>query len=63
VRSEFDEQTAWLQELKEDLQRRVERAAAAPGDPLVLDTNVFLEFQSSDSIDWLALADANRSDL
>jgi rRNA-processing protein FCF1 len=55
VRAEIGQQTSWLEALRDDLQLRIDRVAAAPGDPTVLDTNVLLEFVPPVQIDWTAV--------
>src|SRR5206468_4308224 len=55
VRAEIDQQTSWLADFRDDLQVRIARVVAAPGDPTVLDTNVLLEFVPPAQIDWTAV--------
>jgi hypothetical protein len=55
VQAEIDRQTRWLEALRNDLQQRIHRAAAAHGAPAVVDTNVFLEFMPPAQIDWRSL--------
>jgi predicted ribonuclease YlaK len=55
VRAEIEQQTRWLEALRDDLQVRIDRMAGAPGDPTVLDTNVLLEFVPAAQIDWTAV--------
>ncbi len=54
-RAEIEQQTRWLEALRDDLRLRITRMAGAPGDPTVLDTNVPLEFGPAAQIDWTAL--------
>lgn len=51
VRAEIAQQTSWLESLRDDLQLRIDRVAAAPGDPTILDTNVLLEFVPPPQVD------------
>jgi hypothetical protein len=55
VQAEIDRQTRWLEAMRVDLQQRIDRAAAAPGDPAVIDTNILLEFMPPAQIDWRSL--------
>jgi len=55
VQSEVDRQANWLEVLQRDLQARIARAAAAPGQPAVIDTNVLLEFQAPAQVDWCSI--------
>jgi hypothetical protein len=41
--------------MRVDLQQRIDRAASAPGDPAVIDTNILLEFMPPAQIDWRSL--------
>jgi hypothetical protein len=52
VRAEIAQQTNWLESLRDDLRRRIDRVAAAPGDPTILDTNVLLEYLPPVQVDW-----------
>jgi rRNA-processing protein FCF1 len=60
VQAEVDQQTSWLQELRDDVQRRLDRSTAAQGDPAVVDTNVLLEFEPPQSVDWPAVTGSNQ---
>lgn len=55
VQSEVDRQANWLEVIQRDLQARIARAAAAPGQPAVIDTNVLLEFQAPAQVDWRSI--------
>jgi hypothetical protein len=61
VRAEITQQTSWLESLRDDLQLRVDRVAAAPGDPTILDTNVLLQFVPPAQVDWIAITGSYRS--
>jgi len=52
IDSEIARQAVSLEGLRDDLQRRLERARAAPGALAVLDTNVLLHHQLPDSVAW-----------
>lgn len=52
IDSEIARQIRILESLRDDLQRRVERARAAPGAITILDTNVLLHHQLPDSVAW-----------
>lgn len=52
IDSEIARQVRGLEDLRDDLQRRLERARAAPGAITVLDTNVLLHHQLPDSVAW-----------
>lgn len=52
LESERGRQMSALEALRDDLQRRLERARAAPGAITVLDTNVLLHHQLPDSVAW-----------
>jgi hypothetical protein len=58
VEAEIRQQTGWLQALRDDLQLRVDRIDAARGDPVVLDTNVLLEFVPPRQVDWISVTGA-----
>lgn len=53
VSAEIDYQVAGLERLADDLGARVKRLTQAPGCITVLDTNVLLEFQPPQSVNWL----------
>lgn len=55
VRAEIQQQTGWLEALRNDLQLRLNRIEAASGDPAVLDTNVLLEFMPPRDVDWISV--------
>jgi rRNA-processing protein FCF1 len=55
VRAEIAQQTSWLETLRDDLQMRIDRVAAPPGDPTILDTNVLLEFVPPAQVDWTSV--------
>jgi rRNA-processing protein FCF1 len=55
VRAEIAQQTSWLETLRDDLQLRIDRVAAASGIPTILDTNVLLEFVPPAQVDWTAV--------
>jgi rRNA-processing protein FCF1 len=52
IDSEIARQARNLEGLRDDLQRRLERARAAPGALAVLDTNVLLHHQLPDGVAW-----------
>lgn len=52
IDSEIARQVRNLEDLREDLARRLERACAAPGAITILDTNVLLHHQLPDSVAW-----------
>jgi rRNA-processing protein FCF1 len=60
VQAEIDQQTAWLAELRDDIRRRLDRVSAAPGDSTLLDTNVLVEFEPPQSVDWLTLVGSRQ---
>lgn len=55
VQAEIDRNAGWLEALRRELQQRIHRAAAAQGDPAVIDTNVLLEFMPPAQIDWRSI--------
>jgi PIN domain len=55
VRAEIQQQTGWLEALRDDLQLRLNRIEAASGNPTVLDTNVLLEFMPPREVDWVSM--------
>ena len=59
VQAEVDRQTRWLEVLLDDLQQRIDRAGASPGSPVVIDTNVLLEFMPPTQIDWPSVLSAS----
>jgi len=60
VRAEIQQQTGWLEALRNDLQLRINRIEAASGGPAVLDTNVLLEFMPPREVDWISVTDTHR---
>lgn len=52
IDAEAARQRQELEALREDLQRRLDRALAAPGAIAILDTNVLLHHQLPDSVAW-----------
>lgn len=52
IDSEAARQVKALEGLRDDLQRRLDRATAAPGTITILDTNVLLHYQLPDSVAW-----------
>jgi rRNA-processing protein FCF1 len=52
IDAERARQASALEALRDDLQRRLERARAAPGAITVLDTNALLHHQLPDSVAW-----------
>ena len=52
IDSEIARQFRGLEGLRDDLERRLERARAAPGAITILDTNVLLHHQLPDSVSW-----------
>jgi len=52
IDAEVARQVRRLEDLRDDLQRRLDRAIAAPGAIAVLDTNVLLHHQLPDSVAW-----------
>jgi rRNA-processing protein FCF1 len=52
IDSEIARQVRSLEGLRDDLQRRADRARAAPGAITILDTNVLLHYQLPDSVAW-----------
>jgi hypothetical protein len=59
VQAEIDRQAGWLEALRRELEQRIHRAAAAQGDPAVIDTNVLLEFMPPAQIDWRSILPAS----
>ena len=55
VRAEIQQQTGWLEALRNDLQLRLNRIAGASGNPTVLDTNVLLRFIPPREVDWVSV--------
>jgi hypothetical protein len=52
INSEIDRQTAWFGELASQVERLRARLNAAPGRPVVLDTNVLLHYQPPAQVNW-----------
>lgn len=55
IQGEIDVQREWLAGIVEDVRRRIQRAASAPGHPTVLDTHVLLHFEPPPMIPWPAV--------
>jgi rRNA-processing protein FCF1 len=55
IDSEISRQIGNLEGLRDGLSRRRDRARAAPGHIVVVDTNALLHYQLPDSIDWPAI--------
>jgi rRNA-processing protein FCF1 len=55
VQAEVEMQRDWLELLVADLDWRMRRAVAAPGHPVVLDTNVLLHFEPPAMVPWCEL--------
>jgi PIN domain len=58
IDAEVARQVRRLEDLRDDLQRRLDRATAAPGAMAVLDTNVLLHHQLPDSVAWREVVSA-----
>jgi hypothetical protein len=60
IEGEIERQRQTLEDMRDDLQRRRERAVSAEGHITVLDTNVLLHHELPKAIDWGGLVGADR---